>query len=228
MRKSLSIFLVLICAVVSISVKAQSCFRYGVEAGFVSSHPSDYSDKAGTGYKVGVTGECIFGSPTQGWFIGSGLALTTKPWNSIAFRTNDFDENGEEMIYSLSEKTHPRYLQIPLQGGYRFPIGKGFGIQVQTGLFAAVGIGGKSTQHETIEWETVEGPQERHFENKVSVFGRSGFYRRFGWGSASSIGVSYKDQWQLKFNFDYQFNDFLKGDTSIHNVTWGMSIGYMF
>lgn len=195
----------------------QKTIRYGVEAGVDLSHPTDYARTTGVGFHVGVTGEYDFQSADKGWFMATGLGLISKPWKSETFLT-------PEKEYSISHESTPYYLRLPLSIGYRFGLTERLGLQINTGLYAAVGLFGKSTQFETIK--TDDG--NRNFENKVNCFGCNNLYKQFDWGWTSSIGLQYATHWQLKATLDYQFNSFARGNSDIKNLLVGLGISYMF
>lgn len=196
--------------------------RWGAEGGVDISTPVNETRSAGVGFHVGLRAEYKFTSASKGWYLSAGLGLASKPWKSTENEIYDFIESPDGTwtgVPAGSERydATPYYLQIPVMGGYRFPIGKKISLLVETGPYFAAGIFGKM--------KTTTSHEGRSHEFKDNCF--SGFYNTLDCGWGLNLGLRVYDRFIISAGTKMQFNSF---DASYdnHNITYGLSVAYMF
>ncbi len=109
-------------------------------------------------YQFGITAEIAL---PDHMYILTGLDFQTK-----GSRYNTTSDSGI--------KYNPMYLQVPVNIGYKYDLGKNIRLTGSAGPYIAYGIGGKA--------KTVEG--------KESVFGKNKF-KRFDYGLTAGAGVEF-------------------------------------
>lgn len=139
---------------------------FGVLAGLVFSHPSDYNTR--TGFSVGAKGIYTFRDNSSSWFVEAQAKLASKGWK---YDIATYDEGGN-LIYYSDWTCNAYYLEIPVYAGYKFKVNDDCGIFIEAGPYLAAGLFGNSD---------VKGG-EHNYEYYSNVFA-DGFYKRFDWGA---------------------------------------------
>ena len=145
---------------------------FGVLAGLVFSHPSDYNTR--TGFSVGAKGIYTFRENGSSWFVEAQAKLASKGWK---YDIATYDEGGNFIYYS-DWTCNAYYLEIPVYAGYKFKVNDNCGIFIEAGPYLAAGLFGNSD---------VKGG-EHNYEYYSNVFA-DGFYKRFDWGLGGNVGV---------------------------------------
>lgn len=148
---------------------------FGVLAGLVFSHPSDYNTR--TGFSVGAKGIYTFRDNSSSWFVEAQAKLVSKGWK---YDIATYDEGGN-LIYYSDWTCNAYYLEIPVYAGYKFKVNDNCGIFIEAGPYLAAGLFGNSD---------VKGG-EHNYEYYSNVFA-DGFYKRFDWGLGGNVGVEYR------------------------------------
>lgn len=148
---------------------------FGVLAGLVFSHPSDYNTR--TGFSVGAKGIYTFRENSSSWFVEAQAKLASKGWK---YDIATYDEGGNFVYYS-DWTCNAYYLEIPVYAGYKFKVNDNCGIFIEAGPYLAAGLFGNSD---------VKGG-EHNYEYYSNVFA-DGFYKRFDWGLGGNVGVEYR------------------------------------
>lgn len=148
---------------------------FGVLAGLVFSHPSDYNTR--TGFSVGAKGIYTFRDNSSSWFMEAQAKLVSKGWK---YDIATYDEGGN-LIYYSDWTCNAYYLEIPVYAGYKFKVNDNCGIFIEAGPYLAAGLFGNSD---------VKGG-EHNYEYYSNVFA-DGFYKRFDWGLGGNVGVEYR------------------------------------
>ncbi len=221
---------------------------YGIRAGFnlssfrgtlVNYYFEDDSNakiKARPGFQIGA----IVDIPvTYGFYVQPGLYFTTRGARYI------IDEKDSYYYDSYAEKVkfRPFYLQVPVLASFRANVTKSLQVQLNTGPYLAVGLGGKvaSTWEYTIDGTTTTGSSAdeevvyKFFGTKesenVSRFGAKRF--DFGWcfgaGLTISGGFYVGIQYDLGcVNMLLQNDDFWEYIDTMYNGNFAIQAGYNF
>ncbi len=197
------------CAAVAFSAltaSAQEGLRFGVTAGMNVSNITDLKQDCKLGFNAGVRGEYNF---NKNLYMNAGLI-----WSMQGTYKKVENEFG-----SVTYKTNPSYLQIPIHVGGRICLGDGVSVFGETGPYFAVGVCGKNK----ISSDTVLGEGE----GDSDYFGDNGA-KRFdaGWGIRAGVEVS---NIQIHLGYDHGFVKVYDTD-NIKPYNWNFSVGlsYMF
>ena len=205
--------LILIAALAMLVGNAYSRnFRFGAEAGFDLSKPSDTEGGTYPAYHFAINGEYDFISPSKGLYIAAKVQLADKSWSN-KLRIPAYN--------NAKEIAHPGYLQIPVLAGYRLPVSDDISFKIEAGPYAGVGLFGSS------KINIYNGMAKPYKYKEQDCFGTDGAYRRFDAGIAAGIGISICGHWDLTLNTAIQLNSFdPAADKS--NRTFGLSVAYLF
>ncbi len=187
-------------------------FRFGAEAGFDLSKPSDTEGGTYPAYHFAVNGEYDFISPSKGLYIAAKVQLADKSWSN-KFRMPAYN--------NVKEIAHPGYLQIPVLAGYRLPVSDDISFKIEAGPYAGVGLFGSS------KINIYNGMAKPYKYKEQDCFGADGAYRRFDAGIAAGIGISICGHWDLTLNTAIQLNSFDPASDK-SNRTFGLSVAYLF
>ena len=205
--------LILIAALAMLVGNAYSRnFRFGAEAGFDLSKPSDTEGGTYPAYHFAINGEYDFISPSKGLYIAAKVQLADKSWSN-KLRIPAYN--------NAKEIAHPGYLQIPVLAGYRLPVSDDISFKIEAGPYAGVGLFGSS------KINIYNGMAKPYKYKEQDCFGTDGAYSRFDAGIAAGIGISICGHWDLTLNTAIQLNSFdPAADKS--NRTFGLSVAYLF
>ncbi len=183
-----------ILAVTSTVCSAQKV-DFGVLAGLVFSHPTDYNTR--TGFSVGAKGIYTFRENGSSWFVEAQAKLASKGWK---YDIATYDEGGN-LVYYSDWTCNAYYLEIPVYAGYKFKVNDNCGIFIEAGPYLAAGLFGNSGMK--------DGENKYEYEYYSNVFA-DGFYKRFDWGLGGNVGVEYRHL-QVSVGLHHSLMNPLKG-----------------
>lgn len=187
-------------------------FRFGAEAGFDLSKPSDTEGGSYPAYHFALTSEYDFTSASKGLYIAAKVQLADKSWSN-KFKFASYN--------NVKEIAHPGYLQIPVLAGFRFPVNENLSFKIEAGPYAGIGLFGSTKVN------IYNGQAQPYKYKEQDFFGAEGAYRRFDTGIAAGIGISICGHWDLTLNTTIQLNSFDPA-SDMANRTFGLSAAYLF
>lgn len=220
---------------------------YGIRAGFnlssfrgtfVNSYideiDGDNSAKFKTrpGFQIGA----IVDIPvTYGFYIQPGLYFTTRGARFVAKES----ETLYEIEYSASYKEiyRPFYLQVPILASFRANVTKSLQVQLNTGPYLAIGLGGKEVD---IEDYTDSAGNEEHEKDKYKFFGESKEdeyhfgAKRFDFGWCFGAGLTISGGFYVGIQYDLGCVNMLlekewgNGWGNLYNGNFAIQAGYNF
>lgn len=182
--------------------------RAGVNISNVSvSEGSGFDSKVG--FNVGVSADFPI---VESFYFQSGLYFSMKG------AQNTYEDYYDDDV--VKESWNPYYLEIPLLASYRFNFSERTQLQINTGPYLAVGLGGKFK--ETFK----EYPEDN---DSWSFFGKDSNIKRFdfGWQVGAGITIS---RIYVGFNYGFGFVNMLKesNDYSWKNSVFSVNVGFNF
>ena len=175
------IVLIVVFAFFSIvSVGAQE-FKWGVTGGLNISSPTDYDSQVG--YNAGVKGEYSF-KKGKGFYLDFGVLLSKKGWKSKWYYDMESTNN-------MRWKADSHYLNIPIQLGYKIPVGSKCSLFTGVGPYFGVGLFGK---YKFISENKEETLAKNVFDDYIN---------RFDWGIGAKIVVECMRYLQLSIGYDW-------------------------
>lgn len=177
MKQIVSIF-VLVLSVVSVSAQE---LKWGVAGGLNVSSPTDCDSQVG--YSAGVKGQYSF-KADKGFYLDFGVLLSKKGWKSKWY----YDM---ESTNSMRWKADSHYLNIPIQLGYKLPVGSEFSLFGGVGPYFGVGLFGK--------YKFISDNREETLADNVF----DDYINRFDWGIGAKVGVEYARHLQFSIGYDW-------------------------
>lgn len=220
---------------------------YGIRAGFnlssfrgtfvnsyIDEMDGDNSAKFKTrpGFQIGA----IVDIPvTYGFYIQPGLYFTTRGARFVVKES----ETLYEIEYSASYKEiyRPFYLQVPILASFRANVTKSLQVQLNTGPYLAIGLGGKEVD---IEDYTDSAGNEEHEKDKYKFFGESKEdeyhfgAKRFDFGWCFGAGLTISGGFYVGIQYDLGCVNMLlekewgNGWGNLYNGNFAIQAGYNF
>lgn len=147
-----------------------------------------------SGFHVGFTLDYAF---SRNWYLATGLEYTTK--GTI------IDQSGSDVDIKAA------FVQLPLCGGYKFPITDDFAVMAQLGPYFAYGLHGESN----------------YGSSTYDTFGKQ-IWKDFDCGIIFMTGIEWK---KLYFGLGGEagmVNIMQEGNTASHTSNFKLSVGYRF
>lgn len=225
---------------------------YGIRAGFnLSSFRGEWRNdyvlddngklNARPGFQVGA----IVDIPvTYGFYVQPGLYFTTRGaraiWNDSGTGIG-YDEVEYEYNYSYKEIYRPFYLQVPVLASFRANVTKSLQVQLNTGPYLAIGLGGKEIDTEDETANFVDGEiEENHEKDKYKFFGESKEdeyhfgAKRFDFGWCFGAGLTISGGFYVGIQYDLGCVNMLlekewsSGSGNLYNGNFAIQAGYNF
>lgn len=226
------IFILIVCCIAQLSMKAQSKLSLGVKVGAnLSSAGGDYSDiKSRLGYHVGLIADYNF---SNSLFLRTGLDFTTKgaKFDKEWLGTLDLIESVDPVLNTYSgykkDKYRLNYLQLPISLGYRFPLSKSVNLTANAGVYFAYGVYAR----EKVDNGYIDKECGLYYRGKYKGFDDIGMHK-FDFGLIGGVGVEY-NRYLLSVNYEAGLYNTMSGkyvgsDPSWKNRNWTLSLGYKF
>lgn len=191
--------LLLTCMLAVVAIVGYSQLRWDVKFGMNFSNMTKFDDAdALPGFTLGAGLDYEF---TENWAFQPGVMFTSRGYK--------YGGDG------LTVKSRPIYMDIPLLGSYKFPIGPVAKFFINAGPYLSVGLGGKIKAGD--------------YDEKIFDDG----WKRFDLGLQWGIGFELADHYLVNFTGQhgfispFDFPDGYEGDRS-RNMSFSIGVGYRF
>lgn len=233
-RSIVLVFSLLFCAILATHAQVQIMPEAGISILKEKDAAATVSPRIGIRLNYNFQGE-------QGWSVVSGLYFHQKreSYTTGALRASDSNGNYRDYPFIPGDKTAPvfqgeidqvrimdfdtkrDYLQMPIQGQYKWRLNEHYSLSVATGLYFAVGVGGKNKFKEATY--SVADKTSSYAQGSGSTFDLL-VYDRFDMGITSQAAIQVH---RIVCHLGYEVNLYRPNSMGReHTVTMG--IGYLF
>jgi len=168
-------------------------------------------------------GTCVNVPVTRGLFFQPGIFYAAKGFKS---ERSDYAGTG----YTFNSKVNANYIEVLLNLGYTYSLGKAGGLFVTAGPYTGCGIGGKVVDAMTMFGQTYTVPANEapkvfaSGDSTITLMRRKDLGLNFSLGYQSSFGI------YARFQYGLGLTNITKEplDGNVRNRCIGISVGYAF